>query len=86
MENIHHGSAIGLFEIGLLLIAASHSHAHIVSRPPIQLTVYVADSDIDVPGTKLWRAVCAIDFSSMEILDSYNQVIVPRFSLSNPRP
>lgn len=77
---------MGLFKIGLLLIAASRSHVHTVSGLLIQLSAYVANSDIDVPGTKLWRAVCASDFSSMEILDSYNQIIVPRFSLSNPRP
>lgn len=77
MENIRHGSAIGLFEIGLLLIAASRSHAHTVSQPSIQFTVYVVDSDIDVPGTKLSKAVCAINFSSIEILNFYNQVISP---------
>lgn len=45
----------------------------------------VANSDVEIPGTKLWRAVCASDFCSMEILDSDNQVVIPRFSLSNPK-
>ncbi|KAB8229541.1 uncharacterized protein BDW43DRAFT_303111 [Aspergillus alliaceus] len=36
----------------------------------------------NVPGTKLWRAVFASDFSSIEILDSYNRSLVPRFPLT----
>ncbi|KKA16201.1 hypothetical protein T310_10216 [Rasamsonia emersonii CBS 393.64] len=35
----------------------------------------------NVPGTKLWRAVFANDFSSVEVLDSSNRLLVPRFPL-----
>lgn len=40
-----------------------------------------ANSRVDVPGTKLWRAVFANDFSSVEVLDSSNRLLVPRFPL-----
>lgn len=36
----------------------------------------------NVANTKLWRAVFATDFSSVEILDSSNEVVVPRFALT----
>ncbi|PKY00574.1 hypothetical protein P168DRAFT_293437 [Aspergillus campestris IBT 28561] len=35
----------------------------------------------NVPGTKLWRAVFAVDFSSIEVLDASNNVVIPRFPL-----
>lgn len=35
----------------------------------------------DMPGAKLWRAVFAKDFTSVEVLDSSNNVIIERFAL-----
>ena len=43
---------------------------------PLLASAYTANSGVlDVPGTKLWRAVFKSDFTSVEILDSTNQVL-----------
>lgn len=36
---------------------------------------------VDVPGTRLWRAVFSGDFTSVELLDQANNIITPRFPL-----
>lgn len=40
-----------------------------------------ADALPDIPSAKLWRAVFATDFSSVEVLDATNRVLFSRFSL-----
>lgn len=42
-----------------------------------------ANLSVDVPNPKLWRAVFADDYSSIEVLDASNDVIIPRFALMN---
>lgn len=43
--------------------------------------VHMANFSVDVPGTKLWRAVFASDYTSVQILDRSNQIVVDEFSL-----
>lgn len=55
-----------------------------VGHPYGRFTPYLAcgaNSRVDVPGTKLWRAVFADDFSSVEIMDASNKLVVARFPL-----
>ncbi|KAF8246934.1 hypothetical protein K440DRAFT_601858 [Wilcoxina mikolae CBS 423.85] len=37
----------------------------------------------DVPDAKLWHAVLSDDFSSLEVLDARNRVLIPRFPLTS---
>lgn len=41
-----------------------------------------AHASIEIPDTKLWRAVFAPDFSDVEVRDQYNRVVVDRFALT----
>jgi hypothetical protein len=41
----------------------------------------IAHASIEIPDTKLWRAVFTPDFSDVEVRDQYNQVVVNRFAL-----
>jgi hypothetical protein len=63
------------FVSGSSSTAELRCHAPTVSLP-LLASAYTANSGVlDVPGTKLWRAVFKSDFTSVEILDSTNQVL-----------
>lgn len=63
-----------------LIIDCRTSHPHPYSKFTA-CWASAANSRIDVPGTKLWRAVFADDFSSVEVLDWSNKLLISRFSL-----
>lgn len=65
-------------------IVALHLRVNTVSPTlPLQLTGYVVNPSIEVLGTKLWRVVFARDFTSAEILNANNEVVVKKFALSS---
>ena len=41
------------------------------------------NSAVEDKDTKLWRAVFAEDYLSIEILDQFNSIVIPRFPLMN---
>lgn len=49
--------------------------------PFFRLMVHMANFSAGVPGTKLWRAVFASDYTSVRILDVSNRIVVDEFSL-----
>ena len=55
------------FVSGSSSTAELRCHAPTVSLP-LLASVYTANSGVDVPGMKLWRAVFKSDFTSVEIL------------------
>ncbi|MBZ6433902.1 MAG: hypothetical protein LBE64_23570 [Acinetobacter pittii] len=67
------------------MTAGHRHHVHTVSVLAIcylGMLAGTAHASIEIPDTKLWRAVFASDFSDVEVRDQYNQVVVDRFALT----
>lgn len=67
-----------------LIIDCRTSFPHEYSRStPLLPKLFLPwlNSSVEVPGTRLWRAVFSSDYTSLQILNASNQVVVPEFSL-----